>query len=239
MMFCKSHGGSAKPSDCHFCLSIEEDAYFSRVEKVVSVARRARDEAWVAGDSNMVDRILNSLHVAEAAIEQGLRGQDVRLKTLTPEPTPEEEAEEEGVKGLYGDCQCADCYMKMNCYNPDGKLKMPDVIHMIRQSYYLQKGAAMEMSCTEAKLKEAQFSPNFWSPSITEAFMKRLCAEGTFHRQTHNTHQKKLEFLATRIGIVASDLIKTNPLDYEAKHMWGWKVALTSEERSELELLRT
>ena len=213
-MFCKSHGGSAKPSECHFCVTIEEDAYFSRVEKVVSAARKARDEAWAAGDSNMVDRILNSLYVAESAIEQGLRGQDVRLKTLAPEPTPKEEVEVDGC-GDY--CQCVDCYMKMNCYNPDGKLKMPDVIHMIRQSYYLEKGAAMQMSCTEAKLKEAQLSPNLWSPSITEAFVKRLCAEGTLHRQTHNTHQKKLDFLATRTGITLSDLMKTNPLDYEAK----------------------
>jgi len=230
MEFCKSHGGSTKPSDCHFCLSIEEDAYFSRVEKVVSVARKARDDAWEIGDKSTVDRILNSLYVAEAAIEQGLRGQDVRLRVL--------DAEEEEIKGLCGDyCDCVDCYMNKNSYNADGKLKMPDVLHMIRQAYYLNK--AWYNQSRRQELNEEQYSPNFWSPSITEAFVKRLCAEGTLHRQINNTLQKKLEFLATRTGITVSDLIKTNPLDYEAKHMWGWKVNLTSAERSELELLRT
>ena len=72
---------------------------------------------------------------------------------------------------------------------------------------------------------------NFWSVSITDAFFHRLCAAGTFHRQAHNTYEKKLGFLAGRIGLTESQFLEINPLNYEKTSMWGWSVPLTPEER--------
>ena len=81
--------------------------------------------------------------------------------------------------------------------------------------------------------------PNFWTPSVTQSFFKRLCAQGTLHRQMHTTPEKMLHFLAERIGLTEDELRKVNPLDYEKRHMWSWTVPLTLEERSSMELLCT
>lgn len=72
---------------------------------------------------------------------------------------------------------------------------------------------------------------NFWSASITDAFFHRLCAAGTIHRQAHNTYEKKLTFLAARIGLTEAELLEINPLNYEKTSMRGWTVPLTPEER--------
>jgi hypothetical protein len=80
--------------------------------------------------------------------------------------------------------------------------------------------------------------PNFWTPVVTDAFFHRLCAAGTHHRNTYNTHEKKLHFLAGRIGLTSALFAEVNPLDYEQAYMWGWTVPLTPEERSKMELFR-
>lgn len=77
-------------------------------------------------------------------------------------------------------------------------------------------------------------SNGFWTPSVTDAFFHRLCAAGTLHRQSHNTYEKKIGFLATRIGMTQEEFAALNPLDYEQKSMWGWTVPLTQEERSKM-----
>ena len=72
---------------------------------------------------------------------------------------------------------------------------------------------------------------NPWSPSITDIFFHRLCAAGTIHRQANDTYKKKLDFLASRIGLKADTLYMVSPLDYEKNHMWGWPVPLTPLQR--------
>jgi hypothetical protein len=78
--------------------------------------------------------------------------------------------------------------------------------------------------------------PNFWTPSVTEIFFNRLCAAGTLHRQAYDTHEKRLRFLAGRIGLTSELFAAVNPLEYEAKHMWGWTAPLTPEERSMMKM---
>jgi hypothetical protein len=80
--------------------------------------------------------------------------------------------------------------------------------------------------------------PNFWTPSVTDIFFQRLCAAGTLHRQTYDTHEKRLRFLAGRIGLTSALFAEVNPLDYEKSYMWGWTVPLTPEERSKMEAFR-
>ena len=77
-------------------------------------------------------------------------------------------------------------------------------------------------------------SPNFWTPSVTDAIFHRLCARGTLHYESYTTYEKKLGFLSKRIGVTEDLLIAVNPLEYEAKHMWGWTAPLTKEERSKM-----
>jgi hypothetical protein len=36
-------------------------------------------------------------------------------------------------------CNCVDCYMANYYYDERGKLRMPDVLHMIRQGYYMEQ----------------------------------------------------------------------------------------------------
>ena len=85
----------------------------------------------------------------------------------------------------------------------------------------------------------SQPQPNLWTPVITDAFFNRLCAAGTLHRQVNNTHQKKVSFLASRIGLTETQFNEMNPLDYEASYMWGWTVVLTPEERSTMASYRS
>lgn len=77
--------------------------------------------------------------------------------------------------------------------------------------------------------------PNFWSPSVTDAFFYRLCAAGTLHRQTYTTYEKKLGFLAARVGLSVEQFVSMNPLEYEKHNMWGWPVPLGQEERRSME----
>ena len=74
-----------------------------------------------------------------------------------------------------------------------------------------------------------------WSYSITDRFVKRLCAQGTIHRAKVQTYIDQLRFLANRIELTTEELNCLNPLEYEAKHMWGWTVPLTSDERNYLD----
>ena len=139
------------------------------------------------------------------------------------EPTDEEVAAELEAHNQRYD---VDTYMREHSYDSNGKLHSPSLLHSIRQAYYMEQSWRIESRRIEQS--------NLWSSPVTEAFFNRLCAAGTLHRQVHNTPNKKFSFLATRIGLTDTQLKMVNPLEYEKRHMWGWTVPLTPEQRSEL-----